>query len=93
MLRHQGRPCWSRWLTLALTVLLYVVIPKGLFPTQDTGQLQARVEAAQASRTRAWRDCSRRRREAILADPAVESLSSLVGVDAANNTCSTPAAC
>jgi multidrug efflux pump subunit AcrB len=46
-----------------LTVLLYLWIPKGLFPTQDTGQLQARIETAQSvSLSRAWPSCSRRRR-------------------------------
>ena len=51
--------------TLALTVLLYIVIPKGLFPTQDTGQLQARVEAAQSVSYRAHgASCSRKSRGA-----------------------------
>ncbi|MFL6692913.1 MAG: efflux RND transporter permease subunit, partial [Ramlibacter sp.] len=73
-------------LTLALTVLLYLVIPKGLFPTQNTGQLQLRVEASQSisfdAMSRLQQDVARR----ILADPDVESLSSVVGVDAGNNT-------
>ncbi|GAB3543509.1 MdtB/MuxB family multidrug efflux RND transporter permease subunit [Noviherbaspirillum agri] len=72
--------------TLALTVLLYVLIPKGLFPVQDTGQLRARVEAAESvsfeRMARLQQDAAR----AIMEDPDVESLSSLVGVDAASNT-------
>jgi len=67
-------------------VLLYVTIPKGLFPTQDTGQLKARVDAARDvayDRMAALQGDAAR---AILADPAVESLSTIVGVDAANNT-------
>jgi multidrug efflux pump len=72
--------------TLVVTVLLYVVIPKGLFPTQDTGQLQARVQAAQDVSFERMVDLQARTARAILADPAVASLSSIVGVDAANNT-------
>ena len=81
---HAG---WWRWRRCVLTVLLYIVIPKGLFPTQDTGQLQgARRRPRQTSRTRAWRSCRQQAARAILADPAVANLSSIVGVDAANNT-------
>ena len=46
--RHQGATLLVAVGTLALTVLLYIWIPKGLFPTQDTGQLQARIETAQS---------------------------------------------
>src|SRR5204863_930822 len=72
--------------TLALTVLLYIVIPKGLFPTQDTGQLQARIEAVQGVLYPRMRALQLDAAEAILADPAVATLASFVGVDAANNT-------
>jgi multidrug efflux pump len=72
--------------TLALTVLLYLLIPKGLFPTQDTGQLQARVEAAQSVSYQRMAELQQAAAQAILEDPAVENLSSFVGVDAANNT-------
>jgi multidrug efflux pump len=72
--------------TLGLTVLLYLVIPKGLFPTQDTGQLQARVEAAQGVSYERMRRLQTATAEALLADPAVASIASFVGVDAANNT-------
>ncbi|MFS0754229.1 efflux RND transporter permease subunit [Noviherbaspirillum sp. 1P10PC] len=72
--------------TLALTVLLYILIPKGLFPTQDTGQLQARVEAAQSVSYQRMTELQQAAAQAILEDPAVENLSSFVGVDAANNT-------
>ncbi|WP_427912670.1 efflux RND transporter permease subunit [Ramlibacter sp. MMS24-I3-19] len=73
-------------LTLALTVLLYLVIPKGLFPTQNTGQLQVRVEAAQSISFDAMAQLQQDVAQRVLADPDVESLSSVVGVDAANNT-------
>ncbi len=71
--------------TLAATVLLYLVIPKGLFPTQDTGQLQARLIAGNGisyDRMAALQGEAARR---VLADPAVESLSAFVGVDGSNN--------
>ncbi len=72
--------------TFAITVLLYVTIPKGLFPTQDTGQLQARVQAAQDVSYDRMAELQAQAARAILADPAVLNLSSIVGVDAANNT-------
>jgi multidrug efflux pump len=72
--------------TLVLTALLWTFIPKGLFPTQDTGQLQARVEARQAISYSAMADLQQAAAREILADPDVASLSSTVGVDAANNT-------
>ncbi|HET9668249.1 MAG TPA: efflux RND transporter permease subunit [Casimicrobiaceae bacterium] len=86
VLDHQGATLLVALATLALTALLYVVIPKGLFPTQDTGQLRARVEAAEDVSYARMADLQARTAQAILADPAVESLSSIVGVDAANNT-------
>jgi multidrug efflux pump len=86
VLRHQPATLVVAALTLALTVLLYVVIPKGLFPTQDTGQLQARIEAAQDVSYLRMAELQKAAAEAILADPDVRSLSSVVGVDAANNT-------
>ena len=72
--------------TLALTVILYLAIPKGLFPTQDTGQLQARVETREAISYERMAELQQAAARAILQDPDVESLSSNVGVDAANNT-------
>jgi len=72
--------------TLVLTALLWTFIPKGLFPTQDTGQLQARVEARQAISYQAMAELQQAAARQILQDPDVASLSSTVGVDAANNT-------
>ena len=86
VLRHQGATLVVAVLTLALTALLYVVIPKGLFPTQDTGQLQARIEASQDVSYARMSELQQAAARAILQDPDVESLSSFVGVDAANNT-------
>jgi multidrug efflux pump len=73
-------------LTLVLTVLLYIAIPKGLFPTQDTGQLQVRVEAAQTVSYPRMAQLQQEVARALLEDPAVQSIASFVGVDAANNT-------
>ena len=86
VLRHQGATLLVAVLTLALTALLYVVIPKGLFPTQDTGQLQARIEASQDVSYARMSELQQAAARTILQDPDVESLSSFVGVDAANNT-------
>ena len=72
--------------TLALTVVLYVLIPKGLFPVQDTGQLQARVEAAESVSFERMAQLQQKAAAAILEDPDVATLSSLVGVDGAGNT-------
>ncbi|MBV9890712.1 MAG: efflux RND transporter permease subunit, partial [Rhizobacter sp.] len=72
--------------TLALTVLLYVFIPKELFPTQDTGQLQARVETAEDVSFARMSELQQETAQAILADPAVDNVASFTGVDAANNT-------
>lgn len=71
--------------TIAVTVLLYLVIPKGLFPTQATGQLQVRTEATAAVSYERMEALQLAAAKTILADPAVESLSSFVGVDGANN--------
>jgi multidrug efflux pump len=86
VLRHQPLTLLVALATLALTVLLYLAIPKGLFPTQDTGQLQARIEAAQDVSYARMAELQQAAANAILADPHVQSLSSVVGVDAANNT-------
>jgi len=72
--------------TVALTVLLYLVMPKGLFPVQNTGQLQARVEAAQDVSFARMSELQKQVAAEVLKDPAVENLSSLVGVDASANS-------
>ena len=72
--------------TFVVTALLYMIIPKGLFPTQDTGLIQGVTEAGQSI---SYTDMGQRQRqmaEAILADPDVENVSSYVGVDAQNQT-------
>ncbi len=84
--KRQGVTLLLAFLTLALTAFLYVVIPKGLFPTQDTGQLQARVQATQSISYLGMAQLQQEVARVMLEDPAVENLSSFVGVDAANNT-------
>src|SRR5690606_1864775 len=72
--------------TLALTVLLYMAIPKELFPTQDTGQLQVRVEAPESIAYPRMATLQQEVARELLEDPAVDTIASFVGVDAANNT-------
>ncbi len=72
--------------TMVLTVLLYLWIPKGLFPTQDTGQLQARIVTAQSVSFTRMAQLQQAAAKVILDDPDVAGLSSLVGVDASSNT-------
>jgi multidrug efflux pump len=83
---HQAITLIVALATFAFTVLLYVMIPKGLFPTQDTGQLQGRIQAAQDVSYERMAQLQQQAATAILEEPEVESLSSFVGVDAANNT-------
>ena len=86
VLQRQGLTLLLAFLTLALTVLLYVVIPKGLFPTQDTGQLQVRVQATQSISYARMAELQQGVAKALLEDPDVDNLSSFVGVDGVNNT-------
>ncbi|WP_457417916.1 efflux RND transporter permease subunit [Roseateles sp. P5_E7] len=86
VLRHETLTLLVALATLALTVALYLWIPKGLFPTQDTGQMQVRIETAQSVSYARMSELQQAAARAMLADPDVESLSSLTGVDAANNT-------
>ena len=72
--------------TLALTVLLYFWVPKGFFPTQDTGLLQATTEADQSISFAAMADRQQAVAARILQDPAVQSVSSFIGVDGQNTT-------
>jgi multidrug efflux pump len=86
VLERQGLTLIVALATLILTALLYLWIPKGLFPTQDTGQLQARIEARDAISYASMAEMQQAAAKVILDDPDVLSLSSNVGVDAANNT-------
>jgi multidrug efflux pump len=72
--------------TLGLTVFLYVVIPKGFFPAQDTGLIQGISEAAPSVSFEAMAQSQKALAAAILKDPDVVSLSSFIGVDGTNTT-------
>ena len=86
VLDHQTATLLAAVATFALTVLLYIVIPKGLFPTQDTGQLQVRIQSAETVSFSRMSELQRQAGRAMLADPAVDNIASIVGVDGANNT-------
>ncbi|MCC6707544.1 MAG: MdtB/MuxB family multidrug efflux RND transporter permease subunit [Gammaproteobacteria bacterium] len=72
--------------TLGLTVLLYITVPKGFFPVQDTGLLQATTQAPASISFAAMAERSQAATRIVLADPAVATVSSLVGVDGSNPT-------
>jgi multidrug efflux pump len=72
--------------TLILTVILYILIPKGFFPVQDTGIIQGISEASQSISFDAMSQRQQELARVILKDPAVESLSSFIGVDGTNTT-------
>lgn len=72
--------------TLILTVLLYLVIPKGFFPIEDTGVIQGVTEADQMVSFEAMSQRQQAVADALLQDPAVHSLSSFIGIDGANPT-------
>ncbi|SOY54807.1 MdtB/MuxB family multidrug efflux RND transporter permease subunit [Cupriavidus taiwanensis] len=72
--------------TLALTVLLYLLVPKGFFPVQDTGVIQGITEAAQTTSFNAMARKQEAVAKVVMQDPAVASLSSFIGVDGSNAT-------
>jgi multidrug efflux pump len=72
--------------TFVLTAVLYIFIPKGFFPTQDTGIIQGITEAPESVSYRAMAERQQAMAAAILKDPDVENLSSFIGVDGTNST-------
>jgi multidrug efflux pump len=72
--------------TLLLTVYLYIIIPKGFFPVQDTGVIQGITQAPQTIGSKAMAQKQKEVAKVILEDPAVESLSSFIGADGTNTT-------
>jgi multidrug efflux pump len=72
--------------TLVLTVFLYIIIPKGFFPVQDTGVIQGISQAPQTISFQAMAQKQQELAHIILQDPAVESLSSFIGADGTNTT-------
>ena len=72
--------------TLLLTAFLYIIIPKGFFPVQDTGVIQAISQAPTSIGSKAMAEKQQDLAKTILQDPAVESLSSIIGADGTNTT-------
>jgi multidrug efflux pump len=89
VLKHQGATLIVAVATLVVTVLLYIYIPKGFFPVQDTGAIQGISEAPQSISFQAMAERQQALARVILQDPAVESLSSFIGVDGTNTTMNT----
>src|SRR5262249_14019807 len=86
VLERQGATLVVAVAMLVLTVLLYIVVPKGFFPVQDTGVIQGISEASQSVSFSAMAERQQALAQVILKDPAVESLSSFIGVDGQNVT-------
>jgi multidrug efflux pump len=86
VLRHQPLTLLVALATLGLTVLLYVVVPKGFFPVQDTGAIQVITEAPQSVSFSAMAERQQAAARAILQEPDVTGLSSFIGVDGNNTT-------
>jgi multidrug efflux pump len=86
VLRYQGITLLIALGTLVLTVFLYIVIPKGFFPVQDTGVIQGISQASEAISFSAMSAKQQQLANVILQDPAVESISSFIGVDGINTT-------
>jgi len=86
VLRFQSITLLVAVATLALTIYLYIVIPKGFFPVQDTGVIQGISQARETISFPAMAEMQRDLAAVILRDPAVESLSSFIGADGVNTT-------
>ncbi|MFY1662807.1 MdtB/MuxB family multidrug efflux RND transporter permease subunit [Pseudomonas sp. Pseu.R1] len=86
VLKHQPLTLLIAIATLGITVLLYLAVPKGFFPVQDTGVIQGISEAPQSVSFAAMSERQQALANIVLQDPAVESLSSYIGVDGDNAT-------
>jgi multidrug efflux pump len=86
VLRHRGPVLLSAAATLVLTILLYVFVPKGFFPVQDTGLILGISEAPPQVSFPAMAQRQQELSRVILQDPAVQSLSTFIGVDGTNPT-------
>ena len=86
VLRYQTITLLVALSTLLLTIFLYIVIPKGFFPVQDTGVIQGISQAPETISFPAMAEKQQELAKVILADPAVESLSSFIGADGTNTT-------
>jgi multidrug efflux pump len=86
VLRYQTITLLVAVATLLLTIFLYIIIPKGFFPVQDTGVIQGISQASQTIGSKAMAKKQQEVAKVVLADPAVESLSSFIGADGTNTT-------
>ena len=86
VLKHQTATLFVALATLVLTVILYIIVPKGFFPIQDTGIIQGISQASQTISFPAMAEKQQQLTEVILKDPAVDSLSSFIGIDGTNPT-------
>jgi multidrug efflux pump len=86
VLRHQGITLLVAVATLVLTIFLYVIVPKGFFPVQDTGVIQGISQAPPTIGTKGMAARQQELARTILQDPAVESVSSFIGADGTNTT-------
>ncbi len=86
VLRFQGITLLVALGTLVLTIFLYIYIPKGFFPVQDTGVIQGISQAPASISFTAMTKAQQDLANVILKDPAVESLSSFIGADGTNTT-------
>ncbi|ANN79606.1 MdtB/MuxB family multidrug efflux RND transporter permease subunit [Bordetella flabilis] len=88
VLNHQTLTLLVAVGTFALTALLYMAVPKGFFPPQDTGLIQAITQAPQSISFQAMAQRQQEAARIILADPDVRTVSSFIGVDGSNATLS-----
>jgi multidrug efflux pump len=86
VLRHQTATLLVAASTLVLTIWLYIIVPKGFFPVQDTGIIQGISDAPQTISFAAMAQKQQQLASVILQDPAVESLSTFIGIDGTNTT-------
>ena len=86
VLRHQRLTLGVAVLTCALTVILYLIVPKGFFPVQDVGAIQGISQAPQSISFNAMRERQQQLVEIVLADKDVASVASSIGVDGENST-------
>src|SRR3979409_1216244 len=84
VLRHQVLMLAVTGATICLSVYLYIVVPKGFFPQQDTGRMSGNIQGAQDLSFQAMQDKLRQYNEIVLSDPAVASMSSNTGGGAEN---------
>jgi multidrug efflux pump len=86
VLKHQPTTLFVTVATLVLTILLYIYIPKGFFPVQDTGMIMGITEAPENISFTALSQRQQQLASVILKNPNVDSLSSFIGVDGTNTT-------